>query len=458
MRSYIKRTAVAATGSLALLAGCKDSTSVPDLNNVSSATITNGLNASSVQLLVTGILASERRNLGFGAIVSSGTMARDVYNLDPAENRYINELLGVPIDPSAFTGGASWTPFYQTIRTSNTLLDNLSTARDLTTQQQSAIKGLIRTVKALQYYRVLQIRGTNGAAIDVNRPITADPAPIICYAPALAAVSALLDSAYADLQAGGTQFPVTIPAGFTLHGSFDTPATYARYNRALKGAVEVYRGLAGRTQSFTDAITALNASFLDVNGDMQTGIWYTYSTASGELTLPIAANTIYLNPAVGDSIAAGDLRRSKITTIARVTRYGVSTTYQSPITAPGNLTNPLPSLRNAELILLRAQAEIGLGQLDKATADLNVVRQKEGGLAPYATFTSTKAAVDALLYEKRYSLLLSGPQRLADLRAYGRLNAANFKKEIAADEFNSQLPIPKGEADLRNGNVACVNQ
>ena len=89
-------------------------------------------------------------------------------------------------------------------------------------------------------------------------------------------------------------------------------------------------------------------------------------------------------------------------------------------------------------------------QLGPAAADLNSVRTFYG-LAPYATFTSQAAARDALLYEKRYSLLMEGPQRLVDLRTYGRLNEANFRRELPTDPYNRVLPIPAAEAAARGG-------
>ena len=53
-------------------------------------------------------------------------MARDFYRLDNAENRYITELIGsVPADYSAFTGGGAFTNMYVTIRSGNTILNNL---------------------------------------------------------------------------------------------------------------------------------------------------------------------------------------------------------------------------------------------------------------------------------------------------------------------------------------------
>jgi hypothetical protein len=161
---------------------------------------------------------------------------------------------------------------------------------------------------------------------------------------------------------------------------------------------------------------------------------------------------------VGDSILPGDARASKIVTIPRTSRSSAATTYDSPLALASNLTGPLPLIRDAELILLRAQAEIGLGNLSAATADINVVHRVEGGLPNYPTFTSASQAISALLYEKRYSLLLeagASADRLVDLRSYNRLNATFLKADVPGDLFQTALPIPKGESDLRNGNVTC---
>jgi hypothetical protein len=458
MRSLHTRYAVAAVaGAFALLTGCKDTTSVPDLNNVSSATITNGLNSATVQLLVTGLLNNNRAGAGFRYIVFSETMARDVYNLDPAEPRFVTEPLGTTIDPGGFVGAGSWGGYYQSLRTARTILDNLGGAADMSAEAKAGVRGIVRTIEALELYNLWALRGSFGEAVEVPATINDALQPILCQANALAAMSAKLDSAATDLAAAGSSFAVQLPAGFSSNGAFNDPAGFLKFNRAIKARVELYRGLIGNTASFAAAVTAVNASFIDTTSadGLKKGVYYTYSTAPGETTRPIAASTIYLNPAVTDSIQAGDARKAKFTSVTRLTRNGVSSSFQSPLTAPADLTSPLPVIRSAELALIRAQAEIELGQLDAATRDVNVVRRLEGGLSNLPTFTSKTAAINAVLYEKRYSLLLEGAQRLVDLRAYNRLNAQNFKAEITGDVFNSQVPIPKSETDLRGGNVAC---
>ncbi len=451
---------VALLASLALFGACKDATGVPDLNNVSSSTIAAGLNRSSVQLLTTGLLNQDRAGMSNSYIVFSETMARDVYRIDPAENRFIVELIGHAADPGGFVGGGVWTNYFVSIRAANNLIDNIKSATDLSAGEQAATVGLAQTIKALNYYRVLEMRDTVGIPVAVDQPLSAPPAPFVCKPSALAYISALLDSAAANLTtAGGTAFPFTLPSGFVLNGDYSSPASFFAINRALKGKVELYRGLdhtKPNAASFGAAITALNQAIGTVDPTkLNNGVYYVYSAAAGETTSPINDQNIHLNNAVGDSIQAGDLRAAKIIAGAGPfagstvkSNYNMSTTVT---TNPANLTRPLPIIKVAEMVLLRAQAKIEAGDLVGATADLNTVRTNLGGLAPYPTLTSAAAARSAALYEKRYTLLLESAHRLVDLRAYSRLNATYLKQERTDDIFQSALPIPVAEINGRGG-------
>jgi hypothetical protein len=76
------------------------------------------------------------------------------------------------------------------------------------------------------------------------------------------------------------------------------------------------------------------------------------------------------------------------------------------------------------------------------------------------TFADQTSAINAVLYEKRYSLLTDGPQRLVDLRAYNRLNATSYPKpsQLApypSDPYNWVIPFPQSEIDARKGNTTC---
>ena len=104
-------------------------------------------------------------------------------------------------------------------------------------------------------------------------------------------------------------------------------------------------------------------------------------------------------------------------------------------------TSPIPFVRNAELLLLRAEANAQLGNAGAAVADLNVVRQA-AGLDAYAGGTGTGALVDEVLYQRRYELYAEG-HRWLDLRRYGRLGQLPIDR--AGDDVFDRFPLPEQE-------------
>lgn len=442
-----------------VLGGCKDATDVTDLNNPSYGDLlSKPLTKIALQNLVTGYHDAQRASLGTAPanyIIFGEVMGRDAYRIDASESRYVNEFLNGTPDPSAFSGGGNYTAFFRDIRAANTILQvlpSIPAVEGVTTQQQSAVRGMVQTMKAIDYYKALEYRDTLGIPFAVGGDLGSPLAPILCKTRVLANISALLDSANTNLLAGGSTFPVTLPRGFA---GFNTPASFAKFNRGWKGKVELYRALdhAAPTGAagFQAAIAAFNASFINTT-DPATGVYFTFSTAPGDTPNQLVDNNLHLNPQVSDSLQSGDRRGSKIIPIPPASLQGL--TYKSNFSV--DQTQPIAYLKNEELVLLRAQAKVGLGDLEGALADVNFVRSASGGLAPLSPFANAAAAISAILTEKRYSLLFEGPHRLVDLRAYGLLNNTYFKKERSGDIFLKALPIPQTEADQRGGKTAPV--
>ena len=120
----------------------------------------------------------------------------------------------------------------------------------------------------------------------------------------------------------------------------------------------------------------------------------------------------------------------------------------------------IPIIKNEELILLRAEANINLNDLGAALPDINQIRTESGGLAALATLGTQEQAIDELLYNRLFSLLYEGGHRWIDLRRYGRLalepagdilpsrdpNAANGG---GPEVVHQTLPIPRDEVLAR---------
>ena len=82
-----------------------------------------------------------------------------------------------------------------------------------------------------------------------------------------------------------------------------------------------------------------------------------------------------------------------------------------------------------------------------------IVRTKSGNLPALSPEpTDDTGFVDALLYERRYSLMFEGGHRWIDLRRFGRplpLDAPNHVRNI-------RFPVPQAECDARPGEKACM--
>jgi len=469
MKKYI----IGMAAGVLLVSACRDSSVVaPNRDSPTAAQLTGQLNRTSLQTLAIGLLSADRNTfVGSGSTypILAEIYARDIYRLDPSEGRYLGETILNPPDPGSFAGGGGWAGMYVTIRQANTLLQALDNPAEgvFSDAELSAVTGFAQTYKAIAYYRVLELRDTIGVALQGDDPnAVTTPAPIVCKKNMLAYVAALLDSANTNLAAAGNiKFPWgSFPSGMTAFGrDYRQVSNFILFNRAWKGKVDFYRGIDHQnptpalfTQSIAELTQALGGAAPGAvpASQFKTGMYYVFIPAGSEAAPnPFSDRRIGINPAL-DSVRAGDTRASKIVTRATATIQGVTLT-KTLVNAVSNAANqaaPLAVIRDEELVLLRAQAEFEAGQFVQGYADLNSVHTSYA-LAAYPVSVALNQARSDLLYDKRYSLLGEGVQRLVDLRAYARLNAINYPKQTLTDAYNSAFPIPKAEFDARNGDV-----
>jgi hypothetical protein len=108
--------------------------------------------------------------------------------------------------------------------------------------------------------------------------------------------------------------------------------------------------------------------------------------------------------------------------------------------------DPIPIIRNEELILLRAEAKYYTGDQLGALDDINVIRTRSGGLVARAAFTSESDFLDELLYNRRLSLLFEG-HRWVDMRRFGRLGLLTI--DVSSHVVVNNLPVPQAECLAR---------
>ncbi len=447
MTNNIIHKSIVAAGLIFVAASCSDLT-VPDYNNPSLEDLQTNPTPSKIAQAAQGLLVGTRAEHGpqNGYESLLGIIGRESYNFDPADPRFIVEMLIGPLDGgSPAFGGNLFAAPYANIRNANILLGALDVVAGMTDAQKSATRGFAHTIQALDFLYLINTRDDLGLPIDVGTEPTGPPAPIVSKADVFVHIAKLLDDGLTELTAGGGAFPFTLSPGFD---GFGTPGSFATVNRALKACVEVYRG------NYASALTALSGSFIDLGAPLTKGAYHSFSTGSGDvqnLLFDPTGRAIVAHPSIVTDAehqpgGAIDARVSaKIGTITPRTVQGVTsglvfTIYNSNVA-------PIPIIRNEELILLRAEARFNTGNPSGALDDINFIRVNSGGLAPRGPFANATDFVNELLMQRRYSLLFEGGHRWIDARRFGRLNT--LPKALPTHNVHTRFPFTEAECLAR---------
>jgi hypothetical protein len=463
--------ALGATAALVALVGCQDKDlqiTNPNIVSVAGA----AADPQAVQLLATGIL-NDFRGSRSSYINDTCRFGRECYTYTPQEGRNTtNYLIGITVggqqilDPAGFATG-QWGTQYNALRDIYNFKSTIAGSANLTTAQKAAATGFAQTIEANELFEVISTRDTLGAITEI-KAIASDLAPFVTRDSVYKYILNTLDAAQTNLAAGGSAFPFTLHAGFA---GFNTPATFTLFNRALKARFAAhYATLGGGATAWAASLAANGASFINAGATtraaLDAGPFQIYApspdTPNG---LNSTNNTdLYAHPSfttdaqlkadgtpdnrylakirTGLPARQGPISNNAPTSATSTIGFSIWTTTSSPI----------PIIRNEELILLRAEAKLGTGDVAGAIADLNIVRVNSGGLPP-STLTAasgTAAVLQGILYEKRYSLMMEG-HRWIDMRRYGLL--AQLPLDIATGPNKNfvakVMPIPQGECLVR---------
>lgn len=454
---HIRRVvAVAMSATLCVTFDACRASDVPNFNTPNITGLLNSPDAATVNTTVAGLLVGLRANAATWA-AGLGILGREIYNLDPAEPRNVLGYLVGPLEPGGFVADVGWATSYRNIRSAATVLAALEKVPDYTAAQKAATRGFVKTIIAQEYVNQLRVRDTFGIVVDVP----ADPTVLgnfVTRDSGYKRASALFDEAKGDLAAGGSAFPFPLTSGFT---GLNTPATFVKFNRALRARVDVYRG------DWAQALVTLGESFINsasgTPAALAAGAYHVYSTSSGDALNPLfdgapralVAVPSYLTEAQRRPDGTADLRASSkaVITSVNVTTQSVSSNVK--ITAYASNIAPVPIIKNEELILLRAEANIGLGNRVAALQDIDFIRVNSGGLAPLGPGYAGDL-VGELLYNRRYSLFYEYGHRWVDVRRYGRL--ASLEKALPSHRIFPLVPIPVDECNQRSPQPrGCVN-
>lgn len=467
---FRRLTHVVAAGGLVLgVAACDTDLNVPDYNRPTTEGVAK--DPQGIQVYATGMLERERTLIA-GTNEDFGFFGRESYIYFPTDGRNITGfLVGVPgpggqktLDPGGFAAtNTNWANRFTNMRNAVNLIKAVE-ASALSEGAKKAASGFAKTFRALDVMYVLYARDTLGLPVAIND----DPnvlEPFVSKDSAYKFATGLLEEAKADLQAAGsTPFPFVLTRGYD---GFDTPATFIKLNRAILARVLVNRGSQGCGNAcYTQALAAIGESFATPPGaaslaDMDIGAYHNFSTATGDLQngLSYSANKSLFAHA---SIVTDAQKQANGSPDDRVARKVVK--LDTPVSPPQGIgiaaeytfsiydtpSSDVPLIRNEELILLRAEANIQLNNLAAALVDINNVRTVSGKLQAFGSLGTPAEAIDKLLYERRYSLLLEG-QRWNDYRRFGRLSSLPLDITSGPNShFVAKVqPVPLAECDAR---------
>jgi starch-binding outer membrane protein, SusD/RagB family len=421
-----------------------------DPNNPSVESVSNNASREQIQFLLTGL---ESRHRGYVTNVSQAwnTFGREVWYLNGSDPRFQTDWLGqngrVP-DRSYFgfgaTGGGSWASPYQAIKQADVLIAAAQNAATLSATDRSAIAGFAKTIKGYQFMIPANFVYQNGIRIDVADPL--NPGPFVTYEAALDYIKTVLDEGDQDLSsAGGGNFPLRLTPGFA---SFNTNVALKQVNRAVAARLNAYR------KDWQGVLTALQGSFMDLNGNLNAGPAHPYGAPPDAFNplyyVPNALVTtmIVVHPSVIRDATPGDLRVANKILERTAPPVTVSTDagtlegrYQDKRWASN--TSAIPFIRNEELILLKAEAHANLGQTAEAVQAIDIIRNA-AGIGPYTGATSQDALINEILYQRRYSLWAEPwGHRWIDARRYNKLNEIDVSFD--GGTVFTQFPHPQSE-------------
>jgi hypothetical protein len=146
------------------------------------------------------------------------------------------------------------------------------------------------------------------------------------------------------------------------------------------------------------------------------------------------------HPSYATDIIPGDDRISKATLRTAVASLdGLSS--NRDVWVYTSSTAPMGIIRNEELILINAEANIQTNDFADAVTALNVIRNKHN-LPNYSGALNQSALINELLYERRYSLYMEG-HRWIDVRRYNELGTLPIDRP--GDNVWGLFPLPVSE-------------
>ncbi|MCS7018142.1 MAG: RagB/SusD family nutrient uptake outer membrane protein [Cytophagales bacterium] len=384
--------------------------------------------------------------------------------INRAGGRYVNQgnnVLG------SHVGG--WATYYSVINEINLVLEALPSV-SLSDARRSEIEGELLALRALFYFNMMRIYAWDPSAIvqqfdkgGVPLMLTGIKNLSQITQPPRAPIRDVYQQIYRDLQEAVQKAPTTGgPHRITRGAAAAIFAKVALYNadwtNAARYATDAINANVGRLatnanyiaawrervhpESILEVLFQQEAESHGVNESNQSAFTTRVSLTSNSLG---GWGAVVPTPEFLALHQSGDIRRQLYQTGVNRSNIVVEECTKFLGKTGTIYMDNVPVLRVSEMILIRAEAQARLGNLNQALADVNTIRTR-CGLPPVAGLTR-EALIDEIILQRRLELAFEG-DRWFDLKRLGRdVIKATGNLQFGDPRYLAPIPLRELQAN-----------
>jgi len=426
-----------------LSTGCKKYVEVSSLKDQLLSSQVYG-SQQTANAAVTGVYVQAKNSLMYDATVYNSLAADDIVNYPSSVtyNYYRNDQI-----PST-DNVLPWAQLYATIYAANSVIEGLSGNTNVAVTAENNYIGEAKFLRAYCYFYLVNLFGDVPlvTTTDVNTTMSASRTPA--------------DSVYGQIISDLTDAQSVLAADYSYSNGNKTRAN-KWVAAALLARVYLYRkdwknaALTASAVINSTEYSLLNgpAGIFTANNNEAILQWARFS---GEVNMLPSSFIFSYSPqmictnTLINAFEPGDFRQTAW--IKTTTYNGTFVSYPFKFTTTStSTTESYTVLRLAEQYLIRAEAEAMQSDIPDAVADINLIRQQHGGLAPLSAAISQGACVDAILHERQVDYFTEEMHRWFDLKRTGRLDSVMAAEKPAQWQPTAALyPIPLTEIQRDN--------
>lgn len=425
--------------------GCKKFVEVEALSDKLLASQVFSDDASANAALA-GIYRSQRNSLPIQFTIYNSLVSNDVVNF--TSNTIYDDYRDNNLQVTSATLG--WPLFYKYIYEANGIIEGIAASKSMSEKAKEYYTGEAKFQRAFSYFYLVNLFGDVPliTSTDINQNAVAKRADV-------ADVYKLIIADLKDAQ-----------AKLGVDYSF-TGGERIRANKwvATSLLARTYLYLKDWANAEVEATKVINAGLYSLI-NTQDGIFAKNNTEAilqlannaGESNTPAASFIFTTTPVLIctdpllNTFEIGDKRKSTWIN----SKVYLSKTYYFPnkfTTTATTTTEYFTLIRLAELYLIRSEARAEQNNLPDALTDLNLVRQKHGGLLALPSSTERDALRTAILKERRVELFTEGMHRWFDLKRTGLVHTVlQMEKPLTWKPNAALYPVPLSDIQ-RNINL-----